>query len=162
ALGAVALAEGAIAQRVVTDRAELPLGRAGEAVNAFGGDIAIEQLRDAEAIVARAEELASAGERVAIVAGARTLAAAREQLRSIPAKGLGVVAHAVGDVDGGGYADALALGDLGWGVLFAASSAESLDLALVARRAAEDSGCPFVVVHERAAVRHVEQVVPPS
>jgi pyruvate-ferredoxin/flavodoxin oxidoreductase len=160
ALGAVALAEGAVAERIVTDDAELPL-REGDA-NAFGGAVKIERIDDAVGIVTRAEELASAGERVAIVTGARELASARDELRSIAQNRLGVVAHAVGDVDAGGYADAIALGDIGWGVLFAASAAESLDLALVARRAAEDSGCPFLVVHERGAVRHVEQVAPPS
>ncbi len=149
ALGAVALAEGAIAQRVLTD-------------GALGGELSAETIRDPASLAARAEELASAGERVAIVASARTLASARNGLRSIAAKRLGVVAHAVGDLDAGGYADALALGDLGWGVLFASTGAESLDLALVARRAAEDSGCPFVVAHERSADRHVEPVAAPS
>ncbi len=35
-------------------------------------------------------------------------------------------------------------------MLVAVGAAESLDLSLVARRAAEDSGCPFFVVHERS------------
>jgi pyruvate-ferredoxin/flavodoxin oxidoreductase len=62
-----------------------------------------------------------------------------------------------------GCADALALGDVGWGVLFASNVGESLDLALVARRAAEDSGNPFVVVHEQTqARRHTEPLAPPS
>lgn len=159
ALGAVALAERAIAQRLVTDHESLARGAA---MNAFGGEVGVEIVRDPSAMAGRAEALACDGERVAIVTTARALASARDGLRSIAAKRLGVVAHAVGDLDGAGYADALALGDVGWGVLFASSSAESLDLALVARRAAEDSGCPFVVVHERAAVRHVEPVAPPS
>ena len=161
ALGAVALAEGAIAQRILTDHAELPVPRGG-AMNALGAELSVETLRDPRALIARADELASAGERVAIVASARTLASARDGLRAIASKRVGVVAHAVGDLDAGGYADAFALGDIGWGVLFASTGAESLDLALVARRAAEDSGCPFVVVHERTAERHVEPVAPPS
>ena len=63
---------------------------------------------------------------------------------------------------GTGTADAFALADLGWGMLFSAGVEETLDLSLVARRAAEDSGTPFFVVHERGAVRHVEAVTPPS
>ena len=65
-------------------------------------------------------------------------------------------------IAGHGEADAFALADLGWGMLFSAGVEETVDLSLVARRAAEDSGTPFFVVHERGAVRHVEAVTPPS
>src|SRR4029450_3349180 len=40
-----------------------------------------------------------------------------------------------------------ALTDVGWGVLCASGPEDSFDLALIARRAAEDAGVPFVVVH---------------
>jgi pyruvate-ferredoxin/flavodoxin oxidoreductase len=47
-----------------------------------------------------------------------------------------------------GADSSLATEGLGWGVLLAAGVQASIDLALVARRAAEDSGTPFIVVHE--------------
>ncbi len=60
-----------------------------------------------------------------------------------------------------GIAPALALDDLPLGMLLAAGASEAIDLALIARRAAEDSGVPFLVVHDRAHAAHVESVAPP-
>ncbi len=56
----------------------------------------------------------------------------------------------------------MSLGDLPWGVLVAVGVAESMDLTLVARRAAEDSGCPFLVVHQRSHRRRPEVLVAPT
>jgi pyruvate/2-oxoacid:ferredoxin oxidoreductase alpha subunit len=53
-----------------------------------------------------------------------------------------------------GAEEALALAELGWGLLFASDVGESVDLTLAARRAAEDSGTPFLVVHDLLRVRH--------
>lgn len=94
--------------------------------------------------IASALTAADKGERVAIIASASALATARETLRKIAAARLGVVAHAIA---GHGGEDLPALTDLGWGVLSAAGPEDSFDLTLVARRAAEDSGIPFLVVH---------------
>ena len=166
-LGAIALVEAAIAQRVLTDLPELAeqadLGRASS--NAFGNAVTLERVdthAGTGALLQRAGERTSAGERVTVVASARGLAGARGAMRALVAQRLGVVAHALCHADDGGNADALSLADLGWGVLFASSVGESLDLALVARRAAEDSGTPFVVVHECSRVRHVEPIAPMS
>lgn len=95
-------------------------------------------------LVATAASLAEKGERVSVLAPARELGAAREALRRVAASRLGLVAHAV---SGHGGEELPALSDLGWGVLSASSPEDSFDLTLVAHRAAEDSGVPFLVVH---------------
>lgn len=89
-------------------------------------------------------EAASRGERVAVRAPSSELAARRAVLRKIAQARLGLVAHAIASH---GSEDLGALTDVGWGVLVASGPEDSLDLTLVARRAAEDSGVPFVVVH---------------
>jgi pyruvate-ferredoxin/flavodoxin oxidoreductase len=47
-------------------------------------------------------------------------------------------------------------------MLLGGGVAETIDLALLARRAAEDSGCPFFVVHEASHAHQLEPVVAPS
>jgi len=93
----------------------------------------------------------------------------RGELARIAARRLGVVVHVMaGPVNSGepasqgGMAPVFALDDLGWGMLLGAGVADAIDLALVARRAAEDSGCPFFVVHETLRAHHVEPVLAPS
>ncbi len=61
-----------------------------------------------------------------------------------------------------GLAPALSLDDLLWGMLLGAGVSDAVDLALIARRAAEDSGCPFFVVHEGSHAHAVEPVAAPS
>lgn len=87
---------------------------------------------------------AARGERIAILAGSSDLAAQRATLRKIAEARLGLVAHAIASH---GNEDLGAFVDIGWGVLCASGPEDSLDLTLVARRASEDSGVPFVVVH---------------
>jgi pyruvate/2-oxoacid:ferredoxin oxidoreductase alpha subunit len=164
-VGAIALAEGAIAQRVLValEGVDVP------GTSAFGERVTVERGDDVAALARRCGEAAAAGERVALLARAADLAAARRELAHIAAGGLGVVVHAVTEPPGAdapaseaGIGPALSLGDLPWGMLLATGVADALDLALVARRAAEDSGCPFFVVHERSHAHHVEPLAPPS
>jgi pyruvate-ferredoxin/flavodoxin oxidoreductase len=164
-LGAVGLVEGALAQRVFSavDGVEIP------ATNVFGERVVLERGTDVGALARACADAAARGERVALVARAADLATARGELAEIAASRLGVVVHAIAEpapwgvpASQGGIAPALALGDLPWGMLLGAGVAEALDLALVARRAAEDSGCPFFVVHEASHAHQVETVAPPS
>ncbi len=155
ALGAVGLAEGAISQHVGLVGVSLELRE----TNVFGQHVQVERGELAEPLAERCRARAALGERVTLVATAQSLLAARPLLRRILGDRLGVVFHAFADQ---GAADAIALGDLGWGVVFASGVEDSLDLSLAARRAAEDSGTPFLVVHERSATRHVEPVTGPS
>ncbi len=164
ALGAILSAELSIAQRVVAlgIPSSSPTGAPGGALNAFGDPVVFEGFedgRDAAAHAARLAHWAEEGERVALIAPSNELAAARVALRAIAAKRLPAVFHALADH---GYEGAFALADLGWGVLFAAGVLDSIDLSLVARRAAEDSGTPFLIVHERSLVRHLEPVASPD
>jgi pyruvate/2-oxoacid:ferredoxin oxidoreductase alpha subunit len=168
-LGAVGLVEGALATRILSavDGLEVP------ALNVFGEPITLERQRqggaDVGSLVRSCADAAARGERVALVARAADLACARGELAELAASRLAVVVHALADpapwgvpASQGGIAPALALGDLPWGMLLGAGVAEVLDLALVARRAAEDSGCPFFVVHEATHAHHVETVSLPS
>lgn len=164
-VGAIALAEGAIAQRVLVALEGADVA----GTNAFGERVTVERGDDVAALARRCAEAAAAGERVALLARAADLATARRELARIAARGLGVVVHAVTEPDGpdtpaseAGIGPALSLGDLSWGMLLATGVADALDLALIARRAAEDSGCPFFVVHERSHAHHVEPLAPPS
>jgi pyruvate-ferredoxin/flavodoxin oxidoreductase len=112
--------------------------------------IAVDSAADRSGVperLAEARAAAERGERVAVVASAASLAQSREAMRSIARGRLAVVAHAI---SGSGGEDLAALLDLGWGVLTAAGPEDAFDLALVARRAAEDSGVPFLVVHALA------------
>jgi pyruvate-ferredoxin/flavodoxin oxidoreductase len=164
-IGAIALVEGATSQRVVVavEGVELPTH------GAFGERIAVERGTDIAALAKRAAQAAAEGERVALVARATDLAAARGELARIAARGLAMVVHAIAEPGGpglpaceSGIAPALTLGDLPWGILIGSGVADAVDLSLVARRAAEDSGCPFVVVHERVNAHHTEPVMAPS
>ncbi len=152
---AVLLAERALVQVLDAggDDADAPE----PAHNAFGEAVRVEPLLDPVARVRRAAALASSGERVALFASAAELAPARSVMHEMAAQRLGVVFHAI---EAHGAEAALALADLGWGLLFASDVEESQDLTLVARRAAEDSGTPFLVVHDHPSVRRVEPLAP--
>lgn len=94
--------------------------------------------------IATAAASTEKGERVAVIAQAKELGATREAMRRVAVSRLGLVAHAMA---GHGAEDLPALADLGWGILSASGPEDSFDLTLVAHRAAEDSGVPFLVVH---------------
>jgi pyruvate-ferredoxin/flavodoxin oxidoreductase len=164
-MGAIALVEGAIAQRVfvASGALELPLQ------NAFGDPLATEMGTDVAELARRCAQAAEAGERVTLVARASDLTAARNELAAIAGRRLGIVVHAVAEApvpgvpaSAAGLASALALDDLIWGMLLGAGASEAIDLALIARRAAEDSGCPFFVVHEGSHAHDVEPIAAPA
>ncbi|HEX3345748.1 MAG TPA: hypothetical protein VHS09_14290 [Polyangiaceae bacterium] len=163
--GAIALLEGATSQRVLVavDGLEVP----GE--NVFGERVTVERDPDVAALVRRCADAAAGGERVALVARAVDLAGARGELARLALRGRGVVVHALAEpVAAGvpacesGIAPALTLGDLPWGMLIGAGPGDAVDLGLIARRAAEDSGCPFFVVHDCSTLTRTEPVGAPS
>jgi pyruvate-ferredoxin/flavodoxin oxidoreductase len=157
ALGAIALAEGRVSERIFAACA-LPDATHG---NAFGKDASLER-GELPALAPRFLAALTEGRRAALVARADALASARPLLVSIARSRMPAVVHAIAERPLG---DALALADLGWGLLFAAGVEGALDMALIARRAAEDCGTPFIVVHEtqdRGVPRHVEPIVPPT
>lgn len=128
--GAIAAAEKGAGSRVLGDTTE-------------NGDLA-------HAIL-EACSLADKSTRATVIAPVERLASARDAMRRAASARLGIVAHAIA---GHGAEELAALTDLGWGVLSAAGPEDSFDLTLVARRAAEDSGVPFVVVHGLGRAQH--------
>ncbi len=157
---AVVLAEGAIVQALDAGAQRVDsLDEAGHGHNAFGERVVLESSDDPLVRVRRAAERVARGERVGLLASAAELGPARDVMREMAAQRLAVVFHAF---EPNGAEAALALADLGWALLFASDVEESLDLTLVARRAAEDSGTPFLVVHDLAHVRRVEPVLAPA
>jgi pyruvate-ferredoxin/flavodoxin oxidoreductase len=155
---ALALTEGAIVHALLLSRERHAVGV--PAKNVFGGSVALEVIADPGALVRRAAERAAAGERVALIATAKELTRARLELAEVAGRRLGIVAHALA---GEGIFHAVSLADLGWGMLFACGAEEASDLSLVARRAAEDCGTPFFVVHERERTgAHLEPLAPPD
>ena len=154
-LGAIALAEGRICDRVLASGVELEM--AGEP-NAFGGPVAVEH-GEPQLLVGRLEGALAEGQRASLVATAGNLATVRGTLRTIASRRLPAVVHVIAERGG---AEALSLADLGWGFLFASGVEDALDMAFVAHRAAEDCGTPFFVVHERGQARHVEPVAAPT
>jgi pyruvate-ferredoxin/flavodoxin oxidoreductase len=53
-----------------------------------------------------------------------------------------------------GHDDVMGVADCGWGVLFARNAQEAADLALIARRVAEESETPFMVVQDGFVTTH--------
>ncbi len=164
-LSAVALAEGAIADRILValdGRMDLP------ATNVFGNRVEVERFANVAALVPRLVGAKSKGERVAVVARAADLAAARSELARAAEARLGVVVHAMIDgVDEAasfdmGLGPAFALADLPWGMLIGAGAGDAADLTLIARRAAEDSRFPFLVVHPHGRPRSLAPSPAPS
>ena len=127
--------------------------------NAFGDSVSLEQHAPGgfAAQVHQATAAISRGERVGLLASARELLTVREALAAIAARRLATVFHALEPV-GGDAAHALA--ELGWALLYAADVAESVDLTLVARRAAEDSGTPVLGVQDPPRAGRHQVAVP--
>jgi pyruvate-ferredoxin/flavodoxin oxidoreductase len=130
--------------------------------NVFGERVVVERGDDVGALLRRAAELTASGERVAVVAHASGLQAARRELAAIASARAGLVVHCIPERVEGSVPSPLGLGDLPWGLLVAVGAAESLALSLVARRAAEDSGCPFLVVHEPSRGHRAEPLAAPT
>jgi pyruvate-ferredoxin/flavodoxin oxidoreductase len=128
--GAIAAAEGAAGSRMLGD------------VSANG---------DLSRALVDACSIADKNERVAVIAPVERLASLRDSMRRVANARVGIVAHAVA---GHGAEDLAALTDLGWGVLCASGPESSFDLTLIAHRAAEDAGVPFIVVHGLGRSQH--------
>ncbi len=58
-----------------------------------------------------------------------------------------------------GHDDVMGVADVGWGMLFARNAQECADLALIARRAAEDSETPFMTVQDGFLTTHTLETI---
>ena len=108
-----------------------------------------------------AEGFAAAGGRVVNFTSGQGLILMKEVLYVISGKRLPAVFH-IGaraltsqslNVHAG-HDDVMGVADTGWGIVFAKNVQEVADLALIARRAAEDSQTPFLVVQDGFLTTH--------
>ncbi len=102
-----------------------------------------------------AEGFALAGGRVTSFTASQGLVLQKEVLFTISGKRLPAVFHIGARAltsqslnIHAGHDDVYAVADAGWGILFATNAQEVADLALIARRAAEASQTPFMVVQD--------------
>jgi pyruvate-ferredoxin/flavodoxin oxidoreductase len=58
-----------------------------------------------------------------------------------------------------GHDDVMGVADVGWGMLFARNAQECADLALIARRAAEDSETPYMTVQDGFLTTHTLETI---
>jgi pyruvate-ferredoxin/flavodoxin oxidoreductase len=113
-----------------------------------------------------AEGFASAGGRVTNFTSGQGLVLMKEVLFTISGKRLPAVFH-VGSRAltsqslnvHAGHDDVMAVADTGWGILFASNAQEVADLALIARRAAENSHTPFLCCQDGFLTTHTLETV---
>jgi pyruvate-ferredoxin/flavodoxin oxidoreductase len=113
-----------------------------------------------------AEGFAAAGGRVANFTSGQGLVLMKEVLYTIAGKRLPAVFH-IGaraltshslNVHAG-HDDVMAVSDTGWGILFAKNAQATCDLALIARRAAENSDTPFLNCQDGFLTTHTVESV---
>ena len=108
-----------------------------------------------------AEGAALAGARVTNFTAGQGLVLMKEVLYVISGKRLPVVFHVGARAltsqalnIHAGHDDMMAVADCGWGMLFARNAQEAVDLAVIARRAAEASDTPFMVAQDGFLTTH--------
>ncbi len=113
-----------------------------------------------------AEGFALAGGRVTNFTSGQGLVLMKEVLYTISGKRLPVVFHIGARAltsqslnIHAGHDDVMAVADTGWGMLFARNAQEVADLALIARRAAEETGTPFFNVQDGFLTTHTLESV---
>ncbi|HEV2387346.1 MAG TPA: 2-oxoacid:acceptor oxidoreductase family protein [Candidatus Acidoferrales bacterium] len=112
------------------------------------------------------EGFALAGGRVANFTSGQGLILMKEVLYAIAGKRLPVVFHIGARALTSqalnihcGHDDVMGVADAGWGILFARNAQEAADLALIARRAAEESETPFLNVQDGFLTTHTLESV---
>lgn len=116
------------------------------------------------------EGFALAGGRVSNFTSGQGLVLMKEVLYTIAGKRLPAVFH-IGaraltsqalNVHAG-HDDVMAVADVGWGILFAKNAQDAADLALIARRAAEEGETPFMTVQDGFLTTHtIENLLLPE
>jgi len=135
--------------------------------NLWGDELMFLEPESEHSAAAACEGFAVAGGRVSNYTSGQGLILMHEVLYTISGKRLPVVFH-IGaraltshslNVHAG-HDDVMSVSDSGWGILFGRTAQESGDLALIARRAAEDSRTPFFNVQDGFLTTHtVEDVL---
>lgn len=138
--------------------------------NLWGETVGFIEAESEHSSASACEGYALAGGRVANFTSGQGLVLMKEVLYTIAGKRLGVVfnigARALTSQSlnvHAGHDDVMAVTDVGWGMLFAKNAQETADLALIARRAAEDSETPFMNIQDGFLTTHtVERVLKPE
>ncbi len=139
-------------------------------LNLWGEPLAFMELESEHSSASTCEGFALAGGRVTNFTSGQGLVLMKEVLYTISGKRLPAVFH-IGaraltsqslNVHAG-HDDVMAVADCGWGMLFARNAQEVGDLALIARRAAEDSNTPFLNIMDGFLTTHtIENVQLPE
>ncbi len=129
--------------------------------NLWGDELAFIEPESEHSAASSCEGFAVAGGRVTNFTSGQGLILMKEVLYTISGKRLPIVFH-IGaraltshslNVHAG-HDDVYGVADCGWGILFARNAQESGDLALIARRTAEDSVTPFMNVQDGFLTTH--------
>jgi len=129
--------------------------------NLWGDTLAFIEPESEHSAASSCEGFAVAGGRVTNFTSGQGLVLMKEVLYTISGKRLPVVFH-IGaraltshslNVHAG-HDDVMAVADCGWGILFAKNAQNAGDLALICRRAAEDSATPFLNVQDGFLTTH--------
>ncbi len=134
--------------------------------NLWGWPITMIEPESEHSSASVAEGLAAAGGRVTNFTASQGLILMKEVLYTIAGKRLPVVFHIGARAltsqalnIHAGHDDVMGVADTGWGMIFAKNVQEVADLALIARRAAEDSQTPFFVVQDGFLTTHTIETV---
>ncbi|MBS11256.1 MAG: pyruvate ferredoxin oxidoreductase [Gemmatimonadetes bacterium] len=136
------------------------------AKNLWGDTLIFLEPESEHSSASSAEGFAVAGGRVTNFTSGQGLVLMKEVLYTISGKRLPAVFH-IGaraltsqslNVHAG-HDDVMAVADVGWGMLFARNTQEVMDLALISRRAAEDSKTPFMCIQDGFLTTHTVQNV---
>jgi len=138
--------------------------------NVWGEPLSFIELESEHSSASTCEGYALAGGRVSNFTSGQGLILMKEVLYAISGKRLPAVfqigaramtSHSL-NVHAG-HDDVMGVSDCGWGILFARNAQEAGDMALIARRAAEDSHTPFLNVQDGFLTTHtVEKVLLPE
>ncbi len=138
--------------------------------NLWGEPLFFLELESEHSSASTCEGFALAGGRVANFTSGQGLVLMKEVLYTIAGKRLPVVFHVGARALTSqalnihcGHDDVMAVADTGWGALFAMNAQGAGDLALIARRAAEESETPFLCVQDGFLTTHtVENILLPE
>jgi len=129
--------------------------------NLWGETLAFIEPESEHSAASSCEGFAVAGGRVTNFTSGQGLVLMKEVLYTISGKRLPVVFHIGARALTShslnvhcGHDDVMAVADCGWGILFAKNAQNAGDLALIARRAAEDSATPFLNVQDGFLTTH--------
>jgi pyruvate-ferredoxin/flavodoxin oxidoreductase len=129
--------------------------------NLWGEELAFIEPESEHSAASTCEGFAVAGGRVTNFTSGQGLVLMKEVLFTISGKRLPIVFHIGARALTShslnvhtGHDDVYAVADCGWGVLYARNAQEAGDLALIARRTAEDSETPFLNVQDGFLTTH--------